>query len=333
MWHDAAPAAPRDGNPRRGGATVCRVFSTNPDTPVTPAGRFAPSPSGDLHLGNLRTALAAWGFARATGRRFLLRVEDLDRVKKGAAQRNVADLRAIGLDWDGPVDHQSERIPRFLDRVQDLTEAGLTYECFCTRKEIHAAASAPHGIPGAYPGTCRNLSAAERARRRTQRPPAIRLRAQTREFTVHDHFVGEYTGAVDDMVLVRNDGTPAYNLAVVVDDAEQGVDQVVRGDDLLPSAPRQAYLAGLLGHRVPEYAHVPLVLGPAGARLAKRDGAVTLGELEDIGYTAQDVLAWLAGSLGIVHPVRTAADVLDRWDPSSWRREPATFTPWPVTRP
>ncbi|WP_367404527.1 tRNA glutamyl-Q(34) synthetase GluQRS [Kocuria marina] len=309
------------------------MFSTNPDTPVTPAGRFAPSPSGDLHLGNLRTALAAWGFARATGRRFLLRVEDLDRVKKGAAQRNAADLRAIGLDWDGPVDHQSERTPRFLDRVQDLTEAGLTYECFCTRKEIHAAASAPHGIPGAYPGTCRNLSAAERARRRTQRPPAIRLRAQTREFTVHDHFVGEYTGAVDDMVLVRNDGTPAYNLAVVVDDAEQGVDQVVRGDDLLPSAPRQAYLAGLLGHRVPEYAHVPLVLGPAGARLAKRDGAVTLGELEDIGYTAQDVLAWLAGSLGIVHPVRTAADVLDRWDPSSWRREPATFTPWPVTRP
>ncbi|MDT0119114.1 MULTISPECIES: tRNA glutamyl-Q(34) synthetase GluQRS [Kocuria] len=309
------------------------MFSTNPDTPVTPAGRFAPSPSGDLHLGNLRTALAAWGFARATGRRFLLRVEDLDRVKKGAAQRNVADLRAIGLDWDGPVDHQSEHIPRFLDPVQDLTEAGLTYECFCTRKEIHAAASAPHGIPGAYPGTCRNLSAAERARRRTQRPPAIRLRAQTREFTVHDHFVGEYTGAVDDMVLVRNDGTPAYNLAVVVDDAEQGVDQVVRGDDLLPSAPRQAYLAGLLGHRVPEYAHVPLVLGPAGARLAKRDGAVTLGELEDIGYTAQDVLAWLAGSLGIVHPVRTAADVLDRWDPSSWRREPATFTPWPVTRP
>lgn len=312
---------------------MCRVFPTNPDTPVTPAGRFAPSPSGDLHLGNLRTALAAWGFARATGRRFLLRVEDLDRVKKGAAQRNVADLRAIGLDWDGPVDYQSERIPRFLGRVQDLTEAGLTYECFCTRKEIHAAASAPHGIPGAYPGTCRNLSVAERERRRTERPPAIRLRSGTREFTVHDHFAGEYTGAVDDMVLVRNDGTPAYNLAVVVDDAEQGVDQVVRGDDLLPSAPRQAYLAGLLGYRVPEYAHVPLVLGPTGARLAKRDGAVTLEELEDIGYTAQDVLAWLADSLGIVHPMRTAADVLDHWDPSAWHRGPATFTPWPVTRP
>jgi len=298
-----------------------------------PAGRYAPSPTGSLHLGNLRTALAAWGFARATGRRFLLRVEDLDRVKRGAAERNVADLRAIGLDWDGPVDLQSERIPLFLERVRALTDAGLTYECFCTRREIHAAASAPHGIPGAYPGTGRNLTEEQRARRRTERPPAVRLRAGVREFTVHDHFAGEFTGAVDDMVLVRNDGTPAYNLAVVVDDAEQGVDQVVRGDDLLPSAPRQAYRAGLLGHRVPEYAHVPLVLGPVGARLAKRDGAVTLGELEDIGYTAQDVLAWLAGSLGIVHPVRTAADVLDRWDPSSWRRESATFTPWPVTRP
>ncbi|RKQ37220.1 tRNA glutamyl-Q(34) synthetase GluQRS [Kocuria tytonis] len=299
-----------------------------PETSPAPAGRFAPSPSGDLHLGNLRTALAAWGFARATGRRFLLRVEDLDRVKQGAAERNVADLRSLGLDWDGPVDRQSTRIPLFLERVRTLTDAGLTYECFCTRREIHAAASAPHGIPGAYPGTCRNLSEAQRARRRTQRPPAIRLRADTPEFTVHDVFAGEYTGAVDDMVLVRTDGTPAYNLAVVVDDAEQGVDQVVRGDDLLPSAPRQAYLAGLLGHAVPEYAHVPLVLGPSGARLAKRDGAVTLRELQELGHTPGDVLGWLAASLGITHPVHTAADVLEHWDPSAWSREPAVFEPW-----
>ena len=137
---------------------------------------------------DLRTALAAWGFARATGRRFLLRVEDLDRVKQGATERNVADLRAIGLDWDGPVDLQSERIPLFLERVRTLTDAGLTYECFCTRREIHAAASAPHGIPGAYPGTCRNLTEEQRARRRTERPPAVRLRAGVREFTVHDRF-------------------------------------------------------------------------------------------------------------------------------------------------
>lgn len=300
-----------------------------PENTLGPAGRFAPSPSGDLHLGNLRTALAAWGFARTTGHRFLLRVEDLDRVKKGAAERNVADLRELGLDWDGPVALQSERIPQLLDRVRTLTDAGLTYECYCTRREIHAAASAPHGIPGAYPGTCRELSAAQRERRRAQRPPALRLRADVTEFTVRDELAGPFTGAVDDMVLVRNDGTPAYNLAVVVDDAEQGVDQVVRGDDLLPSAPRQAYLASLLGHPAPSYAHVPLVLGPSGQRLAKRDGAVTLRELRELGYSAQDVLEWLGSSLGIEHPVRSTADVLEHWDPSAWPREPAVFKPWP----
>lgn len=311
---------------------MCRVSAPTPENALSPAGRFAPSPSGDLHLGNLRTALAAWGFARATGRRFLLRVEDLDRVKKGAAERNVADLRELGLDWDGPVELQSERIPRLLDRVHTLTDAGLTYECYCTRREIHAAASAPHGIPGAYPGTCRELSAAERERRRAQRPPALRLRAEVTEFAVRDELAGPFTGAVDDMVLVRNDGTPAYNLAVVVDDAEQGVDQVVRGDDLLPSAPRQAYLAALLGHPAPSYAHVPLVLGPSGERLAKRDGAVTLRELRELGYSTGDVLTWLATSLGIEQPVRTTADVLEHWDPSAWLREPTAFQPWPERR-
>lgn len=320
-------------------ASLTRVFASHPASPspkpspndaaLPSAGRFAPSPSGDLHLGNLRTALAAWGFARATGRKFILRVEDLDRVKKGAAERNIADLAAIGLDWDGPVDYQAPRIPQFLGEVQRLTDAGLTYECFCTRKEIHAAASAPHGIPGAYPGTCRELSEEARVRRRQERPPAIRLRADVREFTVHDYFAGEYTGAVDDMVLVRNDGTPAYNLAVVVDDAHQGIDQVVRGDDLLSSAPRQAYLAGLLGYPAPEYVHVPLVLGPTGARLAKRDGAVTLEELHALGYSARDVLLWLGASLGVNDPLNTTADLLKDWNPGAWNTNPATFTEWP----
>ena len=299
------------------------------DTALPPAGRFAPSPSGDLHLGNLRTALAAWGFARATGRKFILRVEDLDRVKKGAAERNVADLAELGLTWDGPVDYQAPRIPQFLQEVQRLTDAGLTYECYCTRKEIHAAASAPHGIPGAYPGTCRDLGDQARERRRRERPPAVRLRADVTENTVHDYFAGRYTGAVDDMVLIRNDGTPAYNLAVVVDDAHQGIDQVVRGDDLLSSAPRQAYLAGLLGYRAPEYVHVPLVLGPTGARLAKRDGAVTLGELHALGYSTGDVLLWLGETLGVNHPLNTPADVLKDWNPGAWNTHPASFTPWP----
>lgn len=323
---------------RSGGASLTGVFPSQPASPprydaaLPPAGRFAPSPSGDLHLGNLRTALAAWGFARATGRKFILRVEDLDRVKVGAAERNVADLAELGLDWDGPVDYQAPRIPQFLGEVRRLTDAGLTYECYCTRKEIHAAASAPHGIPGAYPGTCRDLSEQARERRRQERPPAIRLRADVHEFSVHDYFAGEYTGAVDDMVLVRNDRTPAYNLAVVVDDAHQGIDQVVRGDDLLPSAPRQAYLAGLLGYRAPEYVHVPLVLGPTGARLAKRDGAVTLDELHALGYTTRDVLLWLGQSLGVSRTLNTTADLLRDWNPGACNTDPATFTQWPEKR-
>ncbi len=186
--------------------------------------------------------------------------------------------------------------------------------------------------PRGYPGTCRNLSEETRERRREERPPAIRLRSGVTEFTVHDYFAGEYTGAVDDMVLVRNDGTPAYNLAVVVDDAQQGIDQVVRGDDLLPSAPRQAYLAELLGYRTPEYVHVPLVLGPTGARLAKRDGAVTLEELHALGYSARDVLLWLGESLGVNHPLNTTADLLKDWNPGAWNTDPASFTEWPEKR-
>ena len=224
---------------------------------ATGSGRFAPSPSGDLHVGNLRTALLAWLFARSTGRRFVVRMEDLDRVRAGSAGRQLADLAAIGLDWDGPVVHQSSRTGRYEDALRRLTADGLTYECFCTRREIQQAASAPHPDPalpvgstadGSYPGTCRDLSTAEiDDRRRAGRPSALRLRAGTDRWTVDDVLRGSFTGVVDDVVLRRNDGVAAYNLAVVVDDAAQGIDQVVRGDDLLTSAPRQAYLGSLLG--------------------------------------------------------------------------------------
>lgn len=276
--------------------------------------------------------MLAWAAARVANKRFILRVEDIDRVKKGAAASNVADLRNVGLDWDGPVDYQSTRIPWFRELVQSLTHAGLTYECFCTRKEIHEAASAPHGIPGAYSGTCRNLSEEVRARRRQERTPAIRLRAETTEYTVRDRFAGEYTGPVDDMVLIRADGVPAYNLAVVADDAAQYVDHVVRGDDLLASAPRQAYLAHLLGWEIPEYVHVPLVLGPSGARLAKRDGAVTLSELLELGYTPTDVMEWIGRSLGISQPLKHPRDLLEHWNPELWTREPTTFEPGNLAR-
>jgi glutamyl-tRNA synthetase len=286
------------------------------------AGRFAPSPSGDLHVGNLRTALLAWLFARSTGRTFLMRVEDLDRVQPGAEAQQLGDLRAIGLDWDGEIVRQSERRAHYDAAIDRLTETGRVYPCFCTRREILDAPSAPHAPPGTYPGTCRDLTDAERARRSAERPAALRLRTDTAEWTIDDELHGPFTGAVDDFVLRRNDGVPAYNLAVVVDDAEQGIDQVVRGDDLLTSAPRQAHLAVLLGHEAPMYAHVPLVLNTDGQRLAKRDGAVTRIELEGRGI---DVFALIVDSLDLEGHTPTA--LLESFDPARLPRRPWTFVP------
>lgn len=309
-------------------------------------GRYAPSPSGDLHLGNLRTAILAWAMARRGGKSFYMRVEDLDRVRPGAAERQLADLQAMGLDWDvspgsaaestegkeAGVLYQSTRLAAYERAVQRLREAGLVYECFCTRREIQEASSAPHGAPGAYPGTCRGLSEAQREERRAQRPSALRLRAECTSYTVQDDFYGAYTGLVDDFVLVRNDGTYAYNLTSVVDDAFVGVEQIVRGDDLLPSAPRQAYLASLLGLPQPRYAHVPLALNEEGKRLAKRDGAVTLPQLREAGVEVPTILGWIAASIpvynadGSAHsadvPVPNAAAILERFDPARMATEP-----------
>lgn len=199
-------------------------------------GRFAPSPTGSLHLGNLRTALLAWLFARSTGARFLLRVEALDtgRVRPRFAAEQLADLRALGLDWDGPVVRQSERAALYVAALARLAANGLVYRCWCTRTEIREAASAPHGpLPeGAYPGTCRSLTSREIADREASgRPPALRIHAGAAHVAFTDRLAGEVTGVVDDFVVRRNDGAIAYNLAVVVDDAEQGVAEVVRGAD------------------------------------------------------------------------------------------------------
>jgi len=287
---------------------------------MTSAGRFAPSPSGDLHVGNLRTAILAWLFARSTGRKFLLRVEDLDRARSGAEAEQLRDLAAVGVTWDGEVVRQTARGRLYAEAISRLEAAGLTYECFCTRREIQEAPSAPHAPQGAYPGTCRNLDPAELEFKRSTRPAAVRLRADVAEFSVHDVLHGTYTGMVDDFVLRRNDGVTAYNLAVVVDDAEQGIDQVVRGDDLLPSTPRQAYLASLLHIPVPEYAHVPLVVNSDGVRLAKRDGAVTLADLAAEGVPAHAVRDRLLESLGL--PAGALECALDAFDPAALPREP-----------
>ena len=268
-------------------------------------GRYAPSPTGTLHLGNLRTALLAWLFARSAGSAFLVRVEDLDagRVRPGIAEQQLADLAAIGLDWDGDVVRQSARGELYEDAIARLDAAGALYPCFCTRREIREAASAPHGaLPeGAYPGTCLTLSAAEQSEReRSGRPPALRLRADGARVTFTDRLLGPVESQVDDLVVRRNDGAPAYNLAVVVDDAAQGVEEVVRGADLAETTPRQLLLARRLGVREPRsYAHVPLVLGPDGARLAKRHGAVTLAERTARGQTPAAVRAELAAGVGL----------------------------------
>jgi glutamyl-tRNA synthetase len=287
---------------------------------MTSAGRFAPSPSGELHVGNLRTALLAWLFARSTGRKFLLRVEDLDRARAGAEAAQLRDLKAIGITWDGDVVRQTARGHLYAAAISRLEDAGLTYECFCTRREIQEAPSAPHAPQGAYPGTCRHLDPAELEFRRSTRPAAIRLRAHVAEYRVQDVLHGPYAGVVDDFVLRRNDGVTAYNLAVVVDDAEQDVDQVVRGDDLLPSTPRQAFLASLLNIPSPEYAHVPLVVNADGARLAKRDGAVTLRDLANAGSSAAAVRDRLLESLGL--PSGALEKALAAFDPFTLPREP-----------
>ncbi len=286
-------------------------------------GRFAPSPTGELHLGNLRTAAVAWLSARSAGREFVVRMEDLDRVQSKPEHESaqLRDLAAIGIDWDGPVLRQSERFDLYDAAIEKLAAAGLVYECFCSRRDIRrdieAAASAPHGPPGSYPGTCRELTEAEReARLASGRPPALRLRTNGETFEFVDRLAGASAGGVDDVVLRRNDGVPAYNLAVVIDDGLQGVTDVVRGDDLLPSTPRQLLLQRLLGIEAPSYLHIPLVHGADGERLAKSHGATTLRELADHGIGADRVVSWIADSLGLAaadEPV-DLADLVDRFD-------------------
>jgi glutamyl-tRNA synthetase len=263
-------------------------------------GRFAPSPTGVLHLGNLRTAVAAYASVQAGGGTFLIRFEDLDmhNANMANAQQQLDDLAAIGVVATEIPVVQSERFALYHDAIARLTEAGHTYECFCTRKEVLEAAQAPHGGQVMYPGTCRDLTEAEREERRSVRPGAVRLRAYGAAQSFTDHIHGMVTGAVDDVVLRRNDGVPSYNIAVVVDDALQGVTEVVRGDDLLEVTANQVHLQTLLGYNTPVYGHVPLAVGDDGERLAKRHGAVTLADLAAQGISAAQVRDMLWASLG-----------------------------------
>lgn len=264
-------------------------------------------------------------------------MEDLDRYQSSIdiERSQLGDLAALGLDWDGPVLRQSDRFGRYAAAIDELTDRGLVYECYCTRREIRneieSASHAPHGPPGSYPGTCRDLTASERVRRRDAgRRPALRLRTDQREIVFDDVVHGECAGRVDDVVLRRNDGVPAYNLAVVVDDAAQGVTEVVRGDDLLSSTPRQIHLQRLLGYSQPTYVHVPLVVDAHGERLAKRRGEpITMSDLADrAGIAPSDVVAWIAVSLGIEGRAITLPDIVDCFEPAAIPSDPCPAPPF-----
>ena len=289
-------------------------------------GRFAPSPTGELHIGNLRTALVAWLSARSTGGRFVLRFEDLDRVTSRPEHQftQLEELLAIGLDFDGEPLVQSTRFGAHHEAIDALTTAGHTYECFCTRREIADAVRAPNGpvtSPG-YPGTCRRLTDRQRAEHHSAgRRPALRLRGQGTT-VVNDRFRGRVELPVEDVVIRRNDGVPAYNLAVVVDDAHQDVEEVVRADDLLNSSAPQVRIAELLGIAPVSYVHVPLVVATSGERMAKRDGAVTLADLRAVGVSAAEVRRLLDRSVAI-----TPMAGPEHFDLAAVPREPWVFDP------
>ena len=273
-------------------------------------GRFAPSPSGRMHLGNLWSALLAWLSARSQGGEMVLRLEDLDpdRCTRAWCDQVMRDLEWLGLDWDeGGVEPnycQSERTAVYAEAFHALEERGLIYPCYCTRAE-RLAASAPHSSDGQtiYDGRCSRLTEAEREALSQTRRPAWRVKVGQESITFCDFLYGEYKEDLKtdcgDFILRRSDGVYAYQLAVVVDDAAMGVTQVVRGSDLLSSTPRQIYLQRLLGLPEPEYGHVPLLLAADGRRLAKRDRDQELGELQS-RYTAPELLGHLAHLAGLI---------------------------------
>ncbi|MEI2702035.1 MAG: tRNA glutamyl-Q(34) synthetase GluQRS [Baekduia sp.] len=296
------------------------------------AGRYAPSPSGPLHVGNLRTALLAWLSARSQGLDFALRIDDLDRARCRAEHERsqLEDLSALGLVHDGTPLRQSERSAAYTAAIAELEAQDLIYRCWCTRAEIREAASAPHGATDRYPGTCRELTAAQRSEReRSGRPPALRIDSGSAKLGFTDRHHGPQQQIADDVVVRRNDGTHGYQLATVVDDHAQAVTEVVRGDDLLPSTAAQLWLIDRLGLARPTYAHVPLVLNSTGTRLAKREGAVTLAERRALGETPEDVLGMLAASVGLWESGRpaTAGELLDRYDPASFTPPPSGQLP------
>lgn len=309
-------------------------------------GRFAPSPTGHLHLGNVRTALLAWLQVRSAGGQFILRMEDLDpaRSRPELAAAILDDLRWLGLDWDegpgaaGPYAPylQSLRAPLYREALAVLAKQGAVYRCYCSRAEVARAAGAPHpGEEGPrYPGTCRHLALETEARRMAAgRHPAWRFRIPPGVVRFTDGLAGpvardvlEQTG---DFVIWRADGVASYQLAVVVDDAAMGVTDVLRGDDLIDSTPRQLLIYQALGLAPPRYHHVPLLVGPGGERLAKRHGAVSIAALREAGADPAAVVGYLAALSGLAPRGSRLRprDLVQRWQPERIPRAPVPVQP------
>ena len=291
-------------------------------------GRFAPTPSGRMHLGNVFSALMAWLSVRSAGGELLLRIEDLDTARCSAQQADLLreDLGWLGLDWDHEQPCQSSRGGFYEDILTRLREQGHVYPCWCTRGDLKNAPNAPHASDGhpIYPGTCRELTQAQREEKAAVRPPLWRLRVPAERVSFTDGLYGPYTedlaAECGDFILRRADGVFAYQLAVVADDIDAGVTQVVRGRDLLSSTPRQLYLYRLLGTPAPQYYHVPLLTAPDGRRLSKRDKDLDLGVLRERDRPEEliGVLAHAAGLLDANAPC-SAAELIPLFD---WRKIP-----------
>ena len=289
-------------------------MSTNqiPKSPSTPTGRFAPTPSGRLHLGNILCAMLAYLSARSQGGRFLLRIEDVDvpRCPRRLAQQAIDDLRWLGFSWDEEPLYQSDRTEIYREALERLTEAGHIYPCFCTRAQLMSLAAPNLGdTQVVYNRACAALTPQEAAERAKTRAPAMRLRVPEEEISFVDGLFGAQRENLardcGDFILRRSDGLYGYQLAVVVDDALSGVTEVVRGRDILSATPRQIYLQRLLGCPQPEYVHIPLLTDSQGRRLAKRDKDLDLTALSQ-RYAPEDILGWLACSAGLLPEVRPA---------------------------